>query len=131
MAASASRVMATLFLVLVAQQVLVRAQQPPANRPLEGTYWKATELGGKPTPALNANREAHLLFKTGGVSGSNGCNKITGRYELKGEAVTFSQMAGTQMACIDAGGIYEFQPAKKAQPMRGPQNATTVPTERM
>lgn len=49
LAASASRV-TTLFLVLIAQQVLVLAQQPPANRPLEGTYWKATELGGKPTP---------------------------------------------------------------------------------
>ena len=70
MAASISRITATLFLVLIAQQVL--AQQPPANRPFEGTYWKATELGAKPTPAQNPEREADLLFKGGGVSGSNG-----------------------------------------------------------
>jgi len=114
MAASISRITATLFLVLIAQQVL--AQQPPANRPFDGTYWKATELGAKPTPAQNPEREAHLLFKGGGVSGSNGCNRITGRYELKGDAITFSQMAGTPMACIDAAADVEraFQTAVKA-----------------
>jgi heat shock protein HslJ len=114
MAASVSRITASLFLVLIAQQV--PAQQPPASRPFEATYWKATELGGKPAPAQNANREAHLLFKGGSVSGSNGCNRITGRYELKGDAITFSQMAGTQMACIDAAADVEraFQAAIKA-----------------
>jgi heat shock protein HslJ len=83
------------------------AQTPPstaaANRRLEGTYWKAIELAGKPTPAQDAKREAHLVFEAGGrVSGSDGCNRFTGRYELKEGAVTFGQMAGTQMTCINA-----------------------------
>ncbi len=85
----------------------VGGQIPPAsaagNRSLEGTYWKATELAGKPTPTEDAKREAHLVFQAGGrVSGSDGCNRITGTYDLKGTAVTFGQMAGTLMACIDS-----------------------------
>ena len=74
--------------------------------PLEGTYWRAIELAGKPTPSQSAEREAHLLFQAGGrVAGSDGCNRIMGSYELKGEAITFGQMAGTQMACMDTGAI--------------------------
>lgn len=73
------------------------------GRPLEGTYWKAIELAGKPTPAQDPKREAHLQFEAGGrVSGSDGCNRITGSYQLSGERVTFGQMAGTQMACVDS-----------------------------
>jgi putative lipoprotein len=79
---------------------------PAGARPLEGTYWKAIELAGKPTPAQDANREAHLLFQAEGrVSGSDGCNRMTGSYELKGDVVTFGQMVGTQMACLNTGEI--------------------------
>lgn len=87
-----------------------------ANRPLEATYWKAVELAGKPVPALAANREAHLLFQAGGrVSGSDGCNRITGGYELKGDSIRFGQMAGTQMACVDTAGLEQaFRAALKS-----------------
>ena len=81
--------------------------QPPAaggTRPLEGTYWKAIELAGKPTPAQDPIREAHLQFQTGRVSGSDGCNRLTGSYQLDGDRVTFGQMAGTQMACLNPNG---------------------------
>jgi heat shock protein HslJ len=72
---------------------------------LEGTYWKAIELAGKPTPTQDPKREAHLQFQAGGrVSGSDGCNRITGTYQLKGDRVTFGQMAGTQMACLNPSG---------------------------
>jgi heat shock protein HslJ len=81
------------------------AQTAPAgSRPLEGTYWKAVELSGKPTPAQDAKREAHLVFLASGrVSGSDGCNRVAGGYLLKGDAITFSQILGTQMACVNAG----------------------------
>ena len=73
---------------------------------LEGTYWRATEVAGKPTPAQDANREAHLLFETGGrFSGSDGCNRIAGSYELKGDVVRFSPGTATQKACIDIGDL--------------------------
>ena len=81
----------------------VVSPNPGGNRPLEGTYWKATELAGKPTPTPDATREAHLLFQPAGrVSGSDGCNRFTGSYKLRGDTVTFGQMAGTLMACINA-----------------------------
>jgi heat shock protein HslJ len=77
-----------------------------ASRPLEGTYWRATELAGKATPSLNPARDAHLIFQKGGrVSGSDGCNRITGAYQVTGDAITFSQMTATQMACLDSEGV--------------------------
>jgi putative lipoprotein len=73
--------------------------------PLEQTYWRATELAGKPVPAQPTKQEAHLQFQKGRVSGSDGCNRITGRYELKAAAMTFGPMAGTQMACMQGAEI--------------------------
>ena len=63
---------------------------------------EAIELAGKPLPAQDPKREAHLQFQSGGrVSGSDGCNRITGTYELNGDRVAFRQMAATQMACLN------------------------------
>lgn len=75
------------------------ASQPTGTRPLEKTYWAATELAGKPVAAA---REPHLVFEQGGrVAGSDGCNRLTGTYELTGDAIKFGRMAATQMACPD------------------------------
>jgi heat shock protein HslJ len=45
-----------------------------AQSPLEGTSWRATELAGKPTPALAPTQDpqsaAHLQFEAGRVFGS-------------------------------------------------------------
>ena len=74
-------------------------------KPLESTSWRAIELAGKPTATQDAKREAQLQFQTGGrVSGSDGCNRITGTYQLTGDRITFGQMAGTQMACLNPSG---------------------------
>lgn len=43
------------------------------NRPLEGTYWRVTDLAGKPTPAQDPKREVHLR----GAWKSSGPNQIT------------------------------------------------------
>jgi len=78
-------------------------QTPPTAapaKPLEGTYWRAAELAGKPTPKQDPHMEAHLEFQAGRVSGSDGCNRVTGSYQLNGDRVTFGQMAATQMACL-------------------------------
>ena len=90
---------------------------PGGKRPLQGTYWKATELAGKPTPTQDANREAHVVFQTADrVSGSDGCNRFTGSYKLVGDTVTFGQMAGTRMACINTSAEVEraFREALKS-----------------
>lgn len=35
------------------------------------------------------------------VSGSSGCNRLNGSYELDGNALSFGHMASTMMACTD------------------------------
>lgn len=82
------------------------AQSKVGGTTLVGPYWKAIELAGKPVPTQDAKREAHLIFQPANrVSGSDGCNRFTGSYELKGDAITFGQLAATQMACVDIGEI--------------------------
>lgn len=73
---------------------------------LEGRYWKAVELVGKPAPAQDARREAHLVFEADGrVSGSDSCNRMSGGYELKGDAIKFNRMMGTLMGCPNVGDV--------------------------
>jgi heat shock protein HslJ len=51
--------------------------------------------------AAPADRQPHLVFDAGGrLSGADGCNRLTGPYTVKGEAITFGQIAATQMACV-------------------------------
>ena len=45
--------------------------QPRSARPLEKTYWKATELDGKPVPTAEATREVYIVLK----SFSKVCNR--------------------------------------------------------
>ena len=73
-----------------------------SSRPLEKTYWKATELDGKPVPAAQSTREVHIILGgSGRVGGSDGCNRIIGSYTLTGDAIKFGALAGTEMACPD------------------------------
>jgi len=82
---------------------LADAQTGP---PLQGTYWRAIELAGKPMPSQQSAREPHLVFQSGDrVAGADGCNAVMGSYELKSQAVTFGKLAGTQMACLNSSEI--------------------------
>jgi heat shock protein HslJ len=69
-------------------------------------YWKLVEIGGKPVAAsTQAKREPHIILKSEGsrVNAHGGCNTLTGTYELDARAnrIRFSQMASTQMACLN------------------------------
>ena len=68
---------------------------------LENTYWTLIEFDGKPTPA-SVEGKVHLQLsdedKT--LSGSNGCNRLMGSYEISnGVHLSFSKNATTRMAC--------------------------------
>ena len=71
--------------------------------PLAGKYWKLTELMGKAVVPGGQTNEAHLLFskEDNSVSGSGGCNRLSGTYELKGTGIRFSPIAATRMLCED------------------------------
>jgi copper homeostasis protein (lipoprotein) len=72
-----------------------------ANATLENTSWQLTGLGKTSVSAPSPQREAYLLLDPANhrVSGSGGCNRLAGSYELNGEQLKFGQMAGTMMAC--------------------------------
>jgi heat shock protein HslJ len=71
------------------------------SMPLEGTEWRLARLGDVPITSASPQREAYfsLAADTHRVSGSGGCNRLMGSYQLDGDALTFGQMATTMMAC--------------------------------
>jgi heat shock protein HslJ len=85
---------------------------PPPVTEVQETYWKLTELMGKPiVKDEKMKKEIHLILKKEGlrVQGFSGCNTIMGSYELKeGNRITFSGMASTMMACPDMATESEF-----------------------
>jgi copper homeostasis protein (lipoprotein) len=72
-----------------------------STEPLENTYWKLTRVGNAPVVVSSQQREPHFILSSDSrrVSGSGGCNRLTGSYQLSGDQLTFGQMAGTMMAC--------------------------------
>ena len=65
--------------------------------------WNFTELNSQP---ISTGRDtAYLLFYPGQVNrvtGSTGCNRLTGTFELSGtNKMMFSQLVTTRMACSD------------------------------
>lgn len=69
----------------------------------ENTYWKLVHLGDAPVSAASGLGEPHLILdsETRRVSGSGGCNRLAGGYELNGDKLGLSKMAGTLMACAE------------------------------
>lgn len=87
---------------------LVRAGGTPQTvAPLEGTRWVATQLLSESVPSdVDPRRRPDLLLGAERrVSGTDGCNRVTGTFVLTGDALSFGQLASTQMACLDAGGF--------------------------
>jgi len=70
---------------------------------LEDNHWKLTRLGDQPVPAFDGQREPHLIFHSeeGRVSGTGGCNQLSGGYEIDAPSIAFGLMASTMMACTD------------------------------
>lgn len=82
----------------VGQQSLGSSKAPL----LENTDWKLIWLGDSPLTSASPQQEPHLLFdsNTHRVSGSGGCNRLTGGYQLTGSHLKFGQIASTMMACV-------------------------------
>jgi heat shock protein HslJ len=120
---------------------------------LPGTEWNAVEISGTPvTESTTAANQPHLVFGTDGrVSGADGCNRLTGPYTVKDDAITFGQLAGTQMACanteqlgkrfraalrgtgrwrIEKGRLQFYDATGKPLAVFVPRPAETVPTRR-
>lgn len=85
---------AIFFILLLALAYPARAVD------LTGPTWQVVEIGGARVTDARPNREPHVVFSAGGrVSGSTGCNRFTGTYQLDGTSIKFSPLAMTKMAC--------------------------------
>jgi putative lipoprotein len=71
------------------------------DSPLRGTYWKLTRLRETPVQTAEQQREPHLIFANDElrISGSGGCNRVTGSFEIDGDELRLGRMAATRMAC--------------------------------
>ena len=70
---------------------------------LRGTNWLLVAVGDKPVTVTDSNRAAHIILQPDSkqVAGSGGCNRMFGTYELNGDALRFSGVGATKMACKD------------------------------
>ncbi len=84
-----------------AESGLMKSNTPNAS--LTETYWKLTQLMGKPVVMDSANeKEIHITLRKEGnrVEGFAGCNGFGGTYTTKNDFnISFSDMLHTMMAC--------------------------------
>ena len=74
-----------------------------ADSPLRNTTWTLTELGEVSVETADRQRTPNLTFAGDAprVTGSGGCNRISGSFQLDGDRLRFGPLAGTKMACAN------------------------------
>lgn len=73
-----------------------------ANSELLNTYWKLMVINETEVTVADDQREPHLVFSAENrVSGSDGCNRLMGSYQLESDKLTLGEIAGTKMACTE------------------------------
>jgi len=79
----------------------VRASSHTIGDQVENIHWRLVRLRDTPIIEASLQREAYLVLNSGSrrVTGSGGCNLISGSYKLKGDRLTFGHMSVTMMAC--------------------------------
>lgn len=80
-----------------------RTEHASDDAPLRNTYWKLTNLGDTPKQTESLQGEPHLIFAAHEqhVSGSSGCNRVMGGFELNGDNLRFGRVAATKIACLN------------------------------
>jgi putative lipoprotein len=79
--------------------------RPPISStpaPLENTRWQLTSLANLNLLGRPPQREPYFILNpaNGSVTGSGGCNRLTGTYRVNGDRVSFNRVASTMMACM-------------------------------
>ena len=72
---------------------------PPAAHQVEGSTFKILTVNGK--PALR-NVDADIRFEGGRISGTAGCNRLSGAFTQSGNVLSISGVGVTMMACPPA-----------------------------
>lgn len=70
------------------------------DEPIEGPAWRLVQLGNEP---VAPGGEAQVQFdrSSGRLSGSGGCNRVSGSFTRSGINLRIGQLASTRMACAD------------------------------
>lgn len=98
------RSMPLLFALMLAGCAATTAESPSAadeatsasDVPVVAGQWSIRTIDGRP---LEGDQPATIAFADGRVSGTTGCNRISGTYEVAGDVVTIGPLATTRMAC--------------------------------
>lgn len=91
--------LATLFILSTILLSACGTTDTPAK--LAGTSWKLVSYGlveGQISAVEGIDTQLDF-GSDGSVSGSMGCNRFSGSYSQKGDSLTFSPIAVTEMAC--------------------------------
>lgn len=82
----------------------------PAAVSLTETHWNLIELDGNPVTASNESQPyIYLQVQGDKLSGSGGCNRLFGSFDLSGSSLQFHSVAATMMACPGDAMKYESQ----------------------
>jgi len=100
-------IMALFSVVLTA---CTQNESNPFEEELEGVRWKLESYGVKGNMSeLLEGTEITAEFDTGEgrLEGSAGCNSYFADYEITGNTLTITQLAFTEMACMDPAGVMD------------------------
>lgn len=81
-----------------------------ASQPsLTETQWNLTEVEGEPVTVQAADSQPYIYLQEPGdkLSGSGGCNRLFGSFDLSGSSLQFHSIASTLMACAGNSSSHE------------------------
>jgi heat shock protein HslJ len=99
------RVLQLSLMAGMASGMLAQSSKHKAAAPLEKTEWKLVWLPSTKLETATPHQMPYIQLDPASqrVSGSGGCNRLMGGYELSGANLRFTQMAITRMACLHGG----------------------------
>lgn len=73
------------------------------DAPLVGTTWELVSIGTPEaiTSVIGDAQVSLTLDDMGHISGNGGCNGFGGSYSVNGDAIAFTEVIHTEMACLD------------------------------
>ena len=90
--------------VLAATALAAGCTSVSLDQPIEARTWRLASIDSQPViPSDDPRQSAQIVFDGGTqrVSGSGGCNRITGSYQRTGAQLKIGPLASTRMACLD------------------------------
>jgi len=103
-------VMVAAALLSVVFAACTQTTSTPDEDKLEGVRWKLELYGvkGSMTAVLEGTEvTAKFDSDAGRIEGSTGCNTYFADYEITGSKFTITQLAYTEMACMDPEGVMD------------------------